>query len=347
MTSEEDIPGYYEALGQWSGVETPGFPANYMGVNPSYCTGPMVPPTMLTPISLPDSSFRPSPALSHHSQEYAQDYSYAIEPAQGLGISAPFPSEYPRTSAPDASYMYAQEDMSYGTGHTPIMSPGGPPPKRTKRASSKSSRDTPINILPNPEGIQRMERAPPQTPPVLPRIRGSGRGRRDPQAEQEDEFVENLRQQNVAWKVVRDEFQKTFNKQTSEARLQMRLLRRRKERLTRWEDNDVQLLISAHESWENEKFRFISDKVSLLQSGSNWAFVQELTHCQMREFGSTKDYTAEQCKAQLQLLEAKQQNRRESGSTSPSAMSDPPHTPSLPSISRKRARPQSWDEHNA
>lgn len=194
---------------------------------------------MLTPISLPDDSFRPSPALSHHSQEYAQNYHYAIEPAQGLGISAPFPSEYPRTSAPDAGYMYAQEDMPYGTGHTPGVSPGGPPHKRTKRASSRSSRDTPINILPHPEGIQRMERAAPQTPSVLPRARGSGRGRRDPQAEQEDEFVENLRQQNVAWRVVRDEFQKTFNKEVSEARLQMRLLRRRKERLTRWEDNDV------------------------------------------------------------------------------------------------------------
>lgn len=84
-----------------------------------------------------------------------------------------------------------------------------------------------------------MERAPPHTQTVLPKGRGSARGRRDPQAEEEDAFVENLRQQNVAWKVVRDEFQKKFNKETSEARLQMRLLRRRKERLTRWDENDV------------------------------------------------------------------------------------------------------------
>lgn len=194
---------------------------------------------MLTPISLPDNSLRPSPALSHHSQDYVPEYRYAIEPAQGLGISAPFPSEYPRTSAPNASYVYAPDEMPYGMGHAPSISSAGPPSKRTKRASSKSSRDAPINILPNPEGIQRMERAPPPTPPVLPKYRGSGRGRRDPQAEEEDAFVENLRQQNVAWKIVRDEFQKTFNKETSEARLQMRLSRRRKERLTRWEDNDV------------------------------------------------------------------------------------------------------------
>jgi hypothetical protein len=180
--------------------------------------------------------------LSHHSQEYAtQEYHYGIsDPVpQGLGISAPFPSEYPRTSAPNANYIYAPDDMPYGIGPTPNMSLSGPPPKRMKRTSSKSSRDAPISILPNPEQIQRMERAPPPTPPVLPKSRGSGRSRRDPQAEEEDAFVENLREQNVAWKIVRDEFQKKFNKQTSEARLQMRLLRRRKERLTRWEDNDV------------------------------------------------------------------------------------------------------------
>lgn len=84
-----------------------------------------------------------------------------------------------------------------------------------------------------------MERAPLPTPTAPQKGRGYGRGRRDPQAEEEDAFVENLREQNVAWKVVRDEFQKTFNKETSEARLQMRLLRRRKERLTRWDENDV------------------------------------------------------------------------------------------------------------
>jgi len=62
----------------------------------------------------------------------------------------------------------------------------------------------------------------------------------------------------------------------------------------------------------------------------------------MKELGSIKDFTPEQCKAQLQVLEVKQ-NHRELGSKSPSA---PPYTPFMPSISRKRARPQSWDEHN-
>lgn len=62
----------------------------------------------------------------------------------------------------------------------------------------------------------------------------------------------------------------------------------------------------------------------------------------MKELGSAKEYTPEQCRAQLRLLEAKQA-RQEMGSVSPSAVSDPPHTPSIQPVSRKRARP-SWDE---
>jgi hypothetical protein len=110
----------------------------------------------------------------------------------------------------------------------------------------------------------------------------------------------------------------------------------------------VQLLTSAHEFWENEKYRFIADKVSFTSENLVLALAlfQTLTLSQVRELGSTRDYTPEQCKAQLQLLEAIR-SRRDLGSTSPGAMSDPPHTPSMPSISRKRARPQSWDEHNA
>lgn len=224
-----------------------------MGVNTPYCTEPMVPPAILTPISLPDSSFRPSPAVSHHPQEYSsQEYRYNInDPVQpqGLGISAPFPSEFPRTTAPNANYIYAPEDLQYGMGPTPNMSPQGPPAKRMKRTSSTTpSRDTPINILPHPEGMERMERERQSgqgTPLTYPRPRAPGRGRRDPQAEEEDAFVEGLRQQNLAWKVVREMFRQRFNKDASEARLQMRLLRRRKERLARWDDHDVSTLPAA------------------------------------------------------------------------------------------------------
>ena len=114
--------------------------------------------------------------------------------------------------------------------------------KRT--LSQSSSRDTPISILPNPEGIERIEkeRRKPRPPPapVNPRPRAPGRGRRDPQAEAEDAFVEELRNQNTAWKVVREKFRERFKKDASEARLQMRLLRRR-ERLLRWDEQDVSM----------------------------------------------------------------------------------------------------------
>lgn len=201
----------------------------------------------MTPISLPDSSFRPSPALSHHSAEYAsQDYRYSISDStqpQGLGITAQFPSEYPRTSASNAGYVYA-DDLRFRVVESPSISPQGPPRKRVKRTlSQSSSRDTPINILPNPEGIERIEQERRQPRPlqaVNPRPRAPGRGRRAPEAEEEDAFVEELRNQNTAWKVVREMFRDRFQKDATEARLQMRLLRR-KERLSRWDDQDVSM----------------------------------------------------------------------------------------------------------
>ncbi|KAJ5174928.1 uncharacterized protein N7482_000805 [Penicillium canariense] len=319
------MQGYYETVGpDWTGVETP-YQTAFMGVNPSpYCTEPMVPhPAILTPISLPDSSFHPSPALGHHSQtqEYPpQEYRYSISDSvqpQGLGISAPFPSEYPRTTAPTTNYIYAPNDTQYGMGYTPSMSPSAPAHKRMKRTF----------ILPHPEGIERMKHERSQsTPARMPRKpRAPGRGRRDPKAEEEDAFVEDLREQNVAWKMVRQLYSERFNKDASEARLQMRLLRRRKERLARWDDRDVQLLISASEMWEVEKYQFVAEK--------------------MKVMGSTKHYTPEQCKAQLCHLESKlRPQAQDSSSDSPSVISDPADSPTIPlSTSRKRARPESED----
>lgn len=227
-----------------------------MGVPPSpYCTEPMVPhPAILTPISLPDNSFHPSPALSHHSQEYpSQEYSYGINnPAQpqGLGITAQFPSEYPRTSAPVANYAYAPSDPHYTVGYTPNMSPAAPAPKRMKRTSSDMrtpSRDTrtPLSILPDPEGVERLERERSQSTPapalMPPKPRAPGRGRRDPNAEEEDAFVEELREQNISWKAIRAKYYERFKKDATEARLQMRLHRRQANRQARWEEHDVSM----------------------------------------------------------------------------------------------------------
>ncbi|KAJ5891361.1 uncharacterized protein N7473_007589 [Penicillium subrubescens] len=338
--SREELQGYYEPVNAtWTGVETPAYQTSFMGVPPSpYCTEPIVPhPAILTPISLPDSSFRPSPALSHHSQEYAtQDYQYNINDQiqpQGLGITAQFPSEYPRTTAPVANYAYAPTDIPYGMGYTPNMSPLAPAPKRMKRTSSDMrtpSRDTrtPLSILPDPEGVERLERersqSTPAPAPMPPKPRAPGRGRRDPNAEEEDAFVEDLREQNVSWKRVRQMFFERFNQDASEARLQMRLNRRLKlKQHARWDEKDVQLLLSASDMWEIERSQFIAEK--------------------MKELGSTKGYTPDQCKAKLRHLEAKQRHAT-SGSTSPSEISDRGESPlNPPPTSRKRARQEFED----
>lgn len=245
----EDMHAYYQALGiEWTGVNTPPYP--YTDINQAYCSAPMAYPDTLTPVSLVDSSVGPSPAISNRSQEiHTQDYRYVNDPIiqpQGLGISAPFPSEYPRTTAPNQiNYAYAPDHSHYNLGQTPGASPIAPPPKRMKRTPSKTpSRDTPVNILPHPEGMERMERArenrnsqPP--PPIMPpKPRASGRSRRDPQADEEDAFVENLREKGYAWKIVRDMFCAHFNKDVTEARLQMRLKRRKNQR-NQWDDADV------------------------------------------------------------------------------------------------------------
>ncbi|KAJ6138106.1 hypothetical protein N7471_004592 [Penicillium samsonianum] len=339
MSNRSDVPCSEEMLEYYEGIPAhwPVIPPTpFVGVHSPYCTEPLAPANILTPISLPDSSFHPSPAISHHSQGYhTQDYQYSInDPLSaplGLGISAPFPSDFPRSSAPDPAYLYAPDPsgIRHGVAQTPSQSPQGPPPaKRARHPSSDTpSREqlsnTPINIAPNPEGVLRMEQDRQHTQPtshILPKIRAPGRGRRDPQAEDEDAFVEELRDRQTAWKVVRQEFREKFNKDASEARLQMRLHRRLRERMVRWEESDIKLLIHAHGIWARDKFHFLSDK--------------------MKELGGTRLYSPDQCRTQLRLLDAKKQHRDRT-SQSPSAMSDP--APMTPTMSRKRPRAQSLE----
>ncbi|KAJ5384871.1 hypothetical protein N7517_002782 [Penicillium concentricum] len=334
MSNRSDIPcseemsEYYEGIpAHWPGIQaTP-----YVGANSPYCTEPLAPSSILTPISLPDS-----PTISHHSHGYgAQEYHYGMNDPMsaplGLGISAPFPSDFPRSSAPGSAYLYAPDPsgIRHGMAQTPIQSPHGPPPaKRARHPSSdtpsrEQASNTPISIAPNPEGLLRMEQDRQHmqpSPHILPRVRAPGRGRRDPQAEDEDAFVEELRDRQTAWKVVRQEFRERFNKDASEARLQMRLHRRLRERMVRWEESDIKLLIHAHGIWAKDKFHFLSDK--------------------MKELGGTRLYSPDQCRTQLRLLDTKKQHR-DRLSESPSAMSDP--APITPTVSRKRPRAQSLD----
>ena len=223
----------------------PVFHGGYIATHTPYSTEPVAPPATLTPISLPDTSFRPSPAFSHHPQEYPlpenhYNYRNSIVP-QGLGISAPFPSNYPQAAASSSGYVYLPGESRFKSGPTPGSSPQAPPSKCSRRTSSRiPTRKPPVTILPHPEGLFRLEceRLSRHIPPCM-HPRAPDRGRRDPQADEEDAFVENLREQNLAWRVVRERFRERFNKDASEPRLQMRLLRRRKERSTRWDDADV------------------------------------------------------------------------------------------------------------
>ncbi|KOS42548.1 hypothetical protein ACN38_g6554 [Penicillium nordicum] len=330
----EDMSEYYEGIpAHW-----PTIPATpFIGVTTSpYCTESLTSNNLLTPVSLPDSSFRTSPAISHHSQGYpTHEYQYSVnDPLSaplGLGISAPFPSNFPQSSAPDPAYLYAPDPsgLQHGVTQSPSQSPQGPPPaKRARLPSSEApsreqSSNTPVSIAPNPEGVIRMQQDRQHVQPtshILPKIRAPGRGRRDPQGEDEDAFVEELRDRHTAWKVVRQEFQERFKKDASEARLQMRLHRRLRERMVRWEESDTKLLIDAHGIWARDKFHYLSDK--------------------MKELGGTRLYSPDQCRTQLRLLDAKKQHR-DRDSESPSAMSDP--APMTPTVSRKRVRAQSLE----
>ncbi|KAL4980331.1 hypothetical protein BDW66DRAFT_147282 [Aspergillus desertorum] len=270
-------------------TDTRGFLQSPYGAvsNPYNAPPPYQASTILTPISLPENSYahtRTSPVLSHHSQEYQYPFSDSVA-HHGLGISTPYPSELTR----GPHYGLGIASSGFGNREETLSPP--PSKKRARRESRQSvAREPPVTILPHPEGLQRLEEqqrqsfAGPSTQPA----RAPGRGRRNPQAEEEDAFVDSLRQQKLAWKVIRDMFRERYNKDATEARLQMRQ-RRRKERMARWDDHDVRILLQARDYWEREKYIFIAQK--------------------MTELGAKTTYTADQCEAQLDLIDAQERER--------------------------------------
>ncbi|KAL6236567.1 hypothetical protein BDW75DRAFT_239084 [Aspergillus navahoensis] len=279
-----------EGMDEFYGGINPQWPSPYGAVsNPYNAPPPYQASAILTPISLPDNSYahtRTSPGLSHHSQEYQYPVSDPVA-HHGLGITTPYPSELTR----DPHYGLGIAPSGFGNREE-ALSPQ-PSKKKNRRESRQSvTREPPVTILPHPEGLQRLEEqqrqsfAGPSTQPA----RAPGRGRRNPQAEEEDAFVDSLRQQKLAWRVIRDMFRERYNKDATEARLQMRQ-RRRKERMARWDDHDVRILLQARDYWEREKYKFIAQK--------------------MTELGATTTYTAEQCEAQLDLIDAREPEREE------------------------------------
>ncbi|OJJ03562.1 hypothetical protein ASPVEDRAFT_739308 [Aspergillus versicolor CBS 583.65] len=267
-------------------------------------------PAILTPISLPDSSYaqahtRTSPVLSNHSQQ--QEYQYPVSdsaiPHHGLGITTPFPSELTR----DASFGLGIAPTSYTGLREETISPQPSLPRRRQRRDSRqpAPHNPPVQILPNPHGVQLLEQQRRQSygDPNTQRPRAPGRGRKDPQAEEEDAFVEGLREQNLSWRTIRDMFRERYNKDATEARLQMRQVRRRKERLARWDEHDVRVLLRARHYWEQEKYRLIAQK--------------------MAELGATTTFTAEQCEAQLDNIDAQEREREEQDNAQQSHTTEP------------------------
>lgn len=163
----------------------------------------------------------------------------------GLGITAPF------FEASTSGFGLFQPEIDYSSGHIIESTP----PQRSRRPRrtpkcSQPARVSPVRILPHPDGVQRLEQERRQglatesqhREPQRPRA--AGRGRRDPQAEEEDAYVEGLRKQNLSWKEVAGRFRERFNKDSTEARLQMRMLRRRKSSAP-WHEADVSSMFAA------------------------------------------------------------------------------------------------------
>ncbi|KAN0069544.1 hypothetical protein V8E54_012559 [Elaphomyces granulatus] len=268
----------------WPSIETSPF----ISVTHPYTTAHL-PTAALTPISVPDSSFlapRPSPAISHHSQEFQYQNIADSVSRHGLGITAPFPRDFLEASTSSFG-LFPGPEIDYSSGHIIESSP----PQRSRRPrrapkGTQSARLSPVRILPHPDGVQRLEQERRQglatesqhREPQRPRA--AGRGRRDPQAEEEDAYVESLRKQNLSWKEVAGRFRERFNKDSTEARLQMRMLRRRKSSAP-WHEADIPLLLRAYEYWQSEKYNIIAHK--------------------LQELGATRIYTEQQCEMQLQL----------------------------------------------
>ncbi|RDW57547.1 uncharacterized protein DSM5745_11442 [Aspergillus mulundensis] len=279
-----------EGIDEFYGGINPQWPSPYGAVsNPYNAPPPYQASAILTPISLPDNSYahtRTSPVLSHHSQEYQYPVSDSVA-HHGLGITTPYPSELTR----DPHYGLGIAPSGYGIREE-TLSPQ-PSQRRARRESRPSvTRDPPVTILPHPEGLQRLEEQQRQSlaGPSIEPARASGRGRRNQQAEEEDAYVYNLRQQKLAWRVIRDMYRERYNKDATEARLQMRQ-RRRRERMARWDDHDVRILLQARDFWEQEKYKLIAQKMS--------------------ELGANTTYTAEQCEAQLENIQAQEREREE------------------------------------
>jgi hypothetical protein len=108
---------------------------------------------------------------------------------------------------------------------------------------------------------------------------------------EEDTFLLKLKEdEDIPWKEITSRFQSKFGKQFQVPALQMRLKRIR-ERMRVWTENDVHALKMSHDWWLSQKFEIISSKVNP-NNHSHLIFVDVI---QMAEFGATEKWTSKQC----------------------------------------------------
>ncbi|RMJ24707.1 hypothetical protein PHISP_04434 [Aspergillus sp. HF37] len=231
--------------------------------------GSFPPGTVFTPISLADGTFThasqsPVPIPGHDSPDYHLNVDVSVPPPQGLGITAPFSSDFPPAMAPSLDYPPEEATTEYNTPEALRQQN-----QRDEAAARRS-------------GTHPFEARPQLGSQIQQQVSPSGRGRRDRQRGEEHEFVNRLRDEGISWKVIAQMFSEKFNKPSTPAQLQMRRTRQR-ERPARWDENDIALLIRARDQFERKKYRMIAQKI--------------------QEFGARRVYTAAQCEAQLRSLD--------------------------------------------
>ena len=130
-------------------------------------------------------------------------------------------------------------------------------------------------ILPHPAGVRQLQaqkRAASEDEWESPISKRKRSFPSSPQVEmtEEDNFLLHLKDdQNLTWKEIASRFQNEMGKQFQVPALQMRLKRLR-ERMRTWTENDIQALRMAHHYWLSQKFEIIASKVrlSFLSSGA-------------------------------------------------------------------------------
>ena len=231
-----------------------------LSTNPHDSTSRTLQPSLQINTSQPHDSAIPNRPHSSPS---------SFRPNVGLGLEWPGElGQAPRSDDEESPSSLAQPV-------TPV-----PLPTSTSRHHRHNSLFSPFNefqnqaprpqftpILPHPAGLRQLQaqkRASSEDEWESPMNKRKRSIPPSPQVEmtEEDTFLLRLKDdENLSWKEIATRFQNEMGKQFQVPALQMRLKRLR-ERIRTWTENDIQALRLAHEYWITQKFEIIAAKVS-------------------------------------------------------------------------------------